>query len=277
MKPIDFRNATYEEIRKLIVAQRSAVWVAWIAHGPATTRQAAKLSGIDLLTFRPRTTELYQLGGVCLVDSEELMVDGTEGIYRARTDAEWRAWLEQKRAGLISHQMPLPLDSVPSQSRMNKFPEILPGAGSKLRPCAKACTCEHCRFWRELEQRECPHCRLKLGESETFWILIWDTGSVEHLQCRDEFIDMEKAALGAAGCIDGAVWRFCRSFSLARKLGLTQRAFKELPRYEQERHAREYLDSTYPEWRARITAELATRRALSPSVPSVTSVPSKAA
>jgi len=116
MKPIDFRNATYEEIRKLIVAQRSAVWIAWITHGPATTRQAAQASGIDLLTFRPRTTELYQLGGVCLAEDAETRRHGdaekdkSEGIYRARSDAEWRAWLEEKRAGLISQQMPLPLE-----------------------------------------------------------------------------------------------------------------------------------------------------------------------
>ncbi len=136
---------------------------------------------------------------------------------------------------------------------MNKFPEILPAAGSRARPCAKDCTCKYCAYWRALEQRECSYCGLKLGESNTFYIFIWtETETVEHLQCQDEHIEMEAAALDA-GCID----------AVARKLKTTQSAVKEMPRYERHRLAAEHLDTSYPEWRAKIKAELAARRALS--------------
>ncbi len=131
MIPIDFRNATYEHLRTHLTGLREKVWVAWIAHGPATTREAAKLSGIDLLTFRPRTTELYQLGGVCLAEDTEtrrhgdaekqtdslsasprlpISASSTEGRYRARTEAEWRAWLAVQQHNLTTEQMQLPID-----------------------------------------------------------------------------------------------------------------------------------------------------------------------
>lgn len=104
MQPIDFRNATFAELRARLTGLRSKVWVAWIAHGPATTRRAAQLSGIDLLTFRPRSTELYQLGAIMLVDEPPYPgpLSGSEGYYRARTDAEWQAWQERIHEG-FSH------------------------------------------------------------------------------------------------------------------------------------------------------------------------------
>lgn len=65
-----------------------AVYEAWVVYGPGTTRQLAIKSGIDLLTFRPRTTDLCDLGLVELVDSER----GSEGIYQAVPETKWNGW-----------------------------------------------------------------------------------------------------------------------------------------------------------------------------------------
>ena len=88
MKPIDFRNQTFEELKAHLNEDRAEVHRAWLAHGPGTTRDLSTKSKIDLLTFRPRTTDLYQLGLVELVDK-----DGHQGIYRARTIAEWEKFV----------------------------------------------------------------------------------------------------------------------------------------------------------------------------------------
>lgn len=86
MKPIDHRNETWEALQERVQGLRLAVLDAWRAHGPGTTREVARRSGIDLLTFRPRTTELVQLGLVQLVPTTQHL--GREGIYRALDPAE---------------------------------------------------------------------------------------------------------------------------------------------------------------------------------------------
>ena len=62
MNPIDYRNATWTELQGRITRDRQAALDAWVKYGPGTTRAVATAAGIDLLTFRPRTTELFQLG-----------------------------------------------------------------------------------------------------------------------------------------------------------------------------------------------------------------------
>lgn len=92
MKPADLRNATWREVQSHITADMLRVHAAWQQFGPGTTRQVAARSGISLLTLRPRTTDLYQLGLVELTTSE-----GHEGIYAfcslesAETSAKWRS------------------------------------------------------------------------------------------------------------------------------------------------------------------------------------------
>lgn len=85
MKPVDLRNATWREVLTHLTEDLVKVHLAWQAHGPGTTRQVAQLSGISILTFRPRTTDLHKLGLVILVSHEN-----SEGIYahRTREDAE---------------------------------------------------------------------------------------------------------------------------------------------------------------------------------------------
>lgn len=95
MKPIDFRNATFAEIAGRIAGQRASALEAWRVHGPATTAQLAERSGLSILTLRPRTTELVQLGYVVLCEAQPA---GHEGVYRVRTDEELAAWFATQQA-----------------------------------------------------------------------------------------------------------------------------------------------------------------------------------
>lgn len=88
MTTIDLRNATFESLRQDLNEKRMEVYRAWVLHGPATTRQLAEKSGIDILSVRPRTTDLCDLGLVKLVDAER----GYEGIYAAVTKEQWDLW-----------------------------------------------------------------------------------------------------------------------------------------------------------------------------------------
>jgi hypothetical protein len=84
MKPIDYRNQTWKDIRDLMTGTRVLVWQAFKQFGPATTRAVADQCGIDILTLRPRATELYQLGFLRLHGDEP----GAEGTYAACTPEE---------------------------------------------------------------------------------------------------------------------------------------------------------------------------------------------
>ena len=106
MKPVDFRNATWEEMQGRLAGMRMTVLEAWRKHGPGTTREIAQRSGIDLLQLRPRTTELVELGFVELIGDER----GTEGIYRARSYAEAQKLFNQhKREATLGYQPELKL------------------------------------------------------------------------------------------------------------------------------------------------------------------------
>lgn len=105
MSPIDLRNATFRDIRDRLVGLRVSVYEALLDHGPCTTRQLARECGIDLLTVRPRVTELVQLGLAVLLDS-----DHHEGIYRALTIAEAEAAFAARQAEMLGgSQLALPL------------------------------------------------------------------------------------------------------------------------------------------------------------------------
>jgi len=105
MKPIDYRHETWERLQTRLHGQRLAALHAWRTHGPGTTRQVAQRSGLDLLTLRPRTTELYQLGLVALVAPATTTATAThptpptphEGTYRALDPAEAHALFTTRR------------------------------------------------------------------------------------------------------------------------------------------------------------------------------------
>jgi predicted transcriptional regulator len=86
MVPIDFRNATFRDIQSRLSGLRASVYEALLDRGPCTTRQLSQVDGLDLLTIRPRITELVQLGLV-----ECLETRGHEGIYSALTQAQAEA------------------------------------------------------------------------------------------------------------------------------------------------------------------------------------------
>ena len=94
MKATDFRDMTFEGLRRDLAGMRKAVYEAWVVYGPGTTRDVAAKSGIDLLTFRPRTTELLQIGLIKLDEglSADSGADGHEGVYRAAREQEFEGW-----------------------------------------------------------------------------------------------------------------------------------------------------------------------------------------
>lgn len=92
MKPTDIRNLNWSQLHERVSGLRAAVLEALRMAGPCTTRQLAAKSGIDLLTVRPRITELEQLGFV------ECIGGGTEGVYRARSHDELLRWFRQEQA-----------------------------------------------------------------------------------------------------------------------------------------------------------------------------------
>lgn len=80
-----FSAATFRDLQNQLVHLRLSVWEALAHHGPCTTRELARACDIDILTVRPRMTELLQMGfAVCTNEHGE----GREGIYRALTLAE---------------------------------------------------------------------------------------------------------------------------------------------------------------------------------------------
>jgi hypothetical protein len=96
MTPIDLRNETWESIQERITGQRRMVLYAWKVMGRGTTRQLATWASMDILTVRPRTTELVQLGFVRLTSQL-----GTEGLYEAISDDDARAKFEADRAAYL--------------------------------------------------------------------------------------------------------------------------------------------------------------------------------
>ncbi len=107
MNPVDFRNLTFADLKaRGLEGLRGRVLAAWVAHGPATTRQLAERAGIDVLSVRPRTTELLELGLVRLAEVQPLKGEGT---YRAATEGEAFDHLKRAQAYALEGQRTLPL------------------------------------------------------------------------------------------------------------------------------------------------------------------------
>lgn len=62
MSTTDWRNRAWTEIVGRLADDRLAVYNALSVWGPCTTRQLAKLMQMDILSVRPRVTELCQMG-----------------------------------------------------------------------------------------------------------------------------------------------------------------------------------------------------------------------
>lgn len=119
MKPIDFRNENFEALRGRLADKRERVWMDWQHYEMAkemsgqsvvigsTTREVCEHMERDILQFRPRCTELYQIGALMLCETQnaEPGTRNHEGRYRLRTTDEWKAWLEQQRQSATSGQL----------------------------------------------------------------------------------------------------------------------------------------------------------------------------
>ena len=79
MKPIDYRNETWSQVRDRVSDLRGIVYNHLALLGPCTTRELAARSGLDILTVRPRITELFQIGMVEVVECD---VPTSEGVYQ---------------------------------------------------------------------------------------------------------------------------------------------------------------------------------------------------
>lgn len=108
MKPIDYRNETFERLQERMNRNRRLVLDALRIHGPCTTRELAARMGWDILNVRPRVTELCQLG-FAVID-EDAPGRKSEGTYRALSDAEALAlFSERARAARSESQTQLKL------------------------------------------------------------------------------------------------------------------------------------------------------------------------
>lgn len=94
MKAEDYRAMSWEEIQGHLVEDRLEVYNSLQVWGPCTTRQLAEYMGQDILSVRPRVTELCQMGlaRVVEVSRTKRQEDGTmrEGYYETigMADAE---------------------------------------------------------------------------------------------------------------------------------------------------------------------------------------------
>jgi hypothetical protein len=90
LTPEDIRDMNWEQMQEHVGGLRASALAAFREHGPGTTRQVAARAGWELLSLRPRATELLQLGFLELVGREN-----HEGVYLARSDAEVRGRMER--------------------------------------------------------------------------------------------------------------------------------------------------------------------------------------
>lgn len=89
----DIRDLNWQQIQERVSGLREAVHSSLLGFGPCTTRQLATKMGVDLLTVRPRVTELVELNF-----AECTGRDSGEGVYRALSYAEAIKKFQDQRA-----------------------------------------------------------------------------------------------------------------------------------------------------------------------------------
>ena len=101
MKPIDYRNTTFDAIRAYLTGQRLKVYDGYRQHGPCTTRELSQFIQTSILSVRPRTTELVDLDLVICVAPG---ADPHEGVYAAVPEATARENFETKKTEATHHE-----------------------------------------------------------------------------------------------------------------------------------------------------------------------------
>jgi predicted transcriptional regulator len=104
MDPTHHRNLTFLDLQAKVSGNRLTVLEALRKHGPATTRELAGAMGWEVLSVRPRLTELFQLGFVRCLDRE-----GHEGTYEALTSTEARQAHAARQLESFGTETQLPL------------------------------------------------------------------------------------------------------------------------------------------------------------------------
>jgi hypothetical protein len=116
MKPVDYRNETFDGIMERLEGLRLRVLCAMrCLGGGATTREIAVAADMSILSARPRVTELVQLGLAECVGGEDVATctgqgigRGREGVYRAVPLSRARVEFAARQQAARTRQMALP-------------------------------------------------------------------------------------------------------------------------------------------------------------------------
>ena len=95
MDSTQIRNANFAQLRDGLEEKLREVYEAFAVHGPCTTRQLADAARMDILSVRPRATDLLHLGLLAISGSVVGPSGRKEGIYEATTPDEWQRWQRQ--------------------------------------------------------------------------------------------------------------------------------------------------------------------------------------
>jgi hypothetical protein len=102
MSPSAIRDLNWQQLSEHVHGLRQSVYEALRQHGPCTTRQLAAKSGLDILSVRPRVTELCEMGFAVLEENPHSALctphSPREGIYRACSYQEAAAAHGQRQA-----------------------------------------------------------------------------------------------------------------------------------------------------------------------------------
>jgi hypothetical protein len=101
MQACDCRSLTFEAVKARLAGQRLRVYDGYRIHGPCTTRVLSGLLQLSILSVRPRTTELLQIGFLAYIGRE-----GSEGIYIAISELEARKLFERKQEEVQPYEQP---------------------------------------------------------------------------------------------------------------------------------------------------------------------------
>ncbi len=94
MTPAELRNLNFAQLRDSLAERRRDVYRAFCDHGPATTFELSEKCGIGILTVRPRSTELAELGLLC--KAGERVENGKRVTVYAATDHKtWTEWRDK--------------------------------------------------------------------------------------------------------------------------------------------------------------------------------------
>lgn len=96
MTPDQIRNANFEGLRAALDDRRREVYEAFVELGPCTTRQLADGARLDILSVRPRASELLELGLLSIAGHIIGPTGKREGVYEATAPEEWRKWHQQQ-------------------------------------------------------------------------------------------------------------------------------------------------------------------------------------